>query len=152
MILLTQLFIINIQIRKAGVLHYARGVRPLTKNTSNAVQSRKAGRVSTDEPDFIIVKAGFEYGGDLVLAIVEVKKNCKGLTRLDWDQALQYLRNISHKKPASDLTVYLVTGATTYSVQLPTGEDMEPLRYQFPTLTGLQSSLEGISEHHWAVL
>jgi hypothetical protein len=133
-------------------LHYARGVRPLTKNTCNAVQSRKAGRVSTDEPDFIIVKAGFEYGGDLVLAIVEVKKNCEGLTRLDWDQALQYLCNISHKKPASDLTVYLVTGATTYSVQLPTGEDMEPLRYQFPTLTGLQSSLEGISEHHWAVL
>jgi hypothetical protein len=55
---------------------------------NNAVQSRKAGRVSTDEPDFIIVKAGFEYGGDLVLAIVEVKKNREGLTRLDWDQAL----------------------------------------------------------------
>jgi len=29
---------------------------------NNVVQSRKAGRVSTDEPDFIVVKAGFEYG------------------------------------------------------------------------------------------
>ena len=112
------------------------------------IHNRKAGRVSTDEPDFIMVKAGFEYGGDLALAVIEVKKNCEGLMRLDWDQALQYLRNISHKKPASDLTVYLVTGATTYSVQLPTGEDMEPLRYQFPTLTGVQSSLEGISKCH----
>jgi hypothetical protein len=54
----------------------------------NAVQSRKAGRVSTDEPDFIIVKAGFEYGGDLALAIIEVKKNHERLTVLDWDQAL----------------------------------------------------------------
>jgi len=101
---------------------------------------------------FEVVKAGFEYGGDLALAVVEVKKNCEGLTVLDWDQALRYLHNISHKKPAPDLKVYLVTGATTYSVQLPMGEDMEPLRYQFPTLTGLQSSLKGISEHHWAVL
>ena len=29
-----------------------------------------------------------EYGGDLALAVVEVKKNCEGLTVLDWDQAL----------------------------------------------------------------
>ena|SRR5882762_5925506 len=108
-------------------------------------------RVLTDEPDFIVVKAGSEYGGDLALAVIEVKKNCEGLMRLDWDQALQYLHNILHKKPAPDLTVYLVTGATTYLVQLPTGEDMEPLRYQFPTLTRLQSSLKGISEHHLAV-
>jgi hypothetical protein len=118
---------------------------------NNVVQSRKAGRVSTDEPDFIVVKAGFEYGGDLALAVVEVKKHEK-ITRVDWDQALRYLRNISHKNPASDLTVYLVTGATTYSVQLPMGEEvMVPIRYQFPTLTGLQSSLEGISKRHWAV-
>jgi hypothetical protein len=55
---------------------------------NNVVQSRKAGRVSTDEPDFIVVKAGFEYGGDLVLAVVEVKKNHERLTVLDWDQAL----------------------------------------------------------------
>src|SRR5882762_5045706 len=113
------------------------------------IHNRKAGRVSTDEPDFIMVKAGFEYGGDLALAVVEVKKNRKGLMVLDWDQALRYMRNISHKKSALDLTVYLVTGATTYSVQLPMCEDMEPIRYQFPTLTGLQSSLEGISKHHW---
>jgi hypothetical protein len=117
---------------------------------NNVVQSRKAGRVSTDEPDFIMVKAGFEYGGDLALAVVEVKKR-EGLTRVDWDQALPYMRNISHKKPAPDLTVYLVTGATTYSVKLPMGEDMEPIRYQFPTLTRLQSSLEGIFKRHWAV-
>src|SRR5882762_3461538 len=115
---------------------------------NNAVQSRKAGRVSTDEPDFIVVKAGFEYGGDLALAIVEVKKHEK-IMRVDWDQALRYLHNISHKKPAPDLTVYLGTGATTYSVQLPMGEeDMVPIRYQFPTLTGVQSSLEGISKCH----
>jgi len=106
----------------------------------------------TDEPDFIVVKAGFEYGGDLALAVVEVKKKHEKITRVDWDQALQYLRNISHKNPAPDLTVYLVTGATTYSVQLPMGEeDMVPIRYQFPTLTGLQSSLECISKRHWAV-
>jgi len=108
--------------------------------------------VLTDEPDFIVIKAGFEYGGDLALAIVEVKKKHEGLMVLDWDQALQYLHNISHKKPASDSKVYSVTGATTYSLQLPMGENMEPFRYRFPTLTGLQSSLEGISKHHWAVL
>jgi len=119
---------------------------------NNVVQSRKAGRVSTDEPDFIVVKAGFEYGGDLALAVVEVKKKRKKIMRVDWDQALRYLCNILHKNPAPDLTVYLVTGATTYSVQLPMGEeDMVPIRYQFPTLTGLQSSLECISKRHWAV-
>src|SRR5882762_6533087 len=119
---------------------------------NNVVQSRKAGRVSTDEPDFIVVKAGFEYGGDLALAVVEVKKKREKVMRVDWDQLLRYLRNISHKKPAPDLTVYLVTGATTYSVQLPMGEeDMVPIRYQFPTLTGLQSSHEGISKRHWAI-
>src|SRR5882762_7286630 len=79
-----------------------------------------------------------------------VKKH-EVLTALDWDQALRYLHNILHKKPPPDLKVYLVTGATTYSVQLPMGENMEPIRYQFRTLTGLQSSLEGISIHHWAV-
>jgi len=41
----------------------------------------------TDEPDFIVVKAGFEYGGDLALAVVEVKKHEK-ITRVDWDQTL----------------------------------------------------------------
>jgi hypothetical protein len=35
----------------------------------------QAGRVSPDEPDFIVVKAGFEYGGDLALVVVEVKKH-----------------------------------------------------------------------------
>jgi len=119
---------------------------------NNVIQSRKAGRVSTDEPDFIVVKAGFEYGGDLALAVVEVKKKRKKIMRVDWDQALRYLCNILHKNPAPDLTVYLVTGATTYSVQLPMGEeDMVPITYQFPTLTGLQSSLECISKRHWAV-
>src|ERR1700692_2280204 len=106
---------------------------------NNVIQSRKACRVSTDEPDFIVVKAGFEYGGDLALAVVEVKKKREKVMRVDWDQALRYLHNILHKKPAPDLTVYLVTGAT-YSVQLPMGEEnMVPIRYQFPTLTGLQS-------------
>jgi hypothetical protein len=119
---------------------------------NNVVQSRKAGRVSTDEPDFIVVKAGFEYGGDLALAVVEDKKKREKITRVDWDQAVRYLCNISHKQPAPDLTVYLVAGATTYSVQLPMGEeDMVPIRYKFATLPGLQSSLEGISERHWAV-
>jgi len=70
---------------------------------NNVVQSRKAGRVSTDEPDFIVVKAGFEYGGDLALAVVEVKKKHEKITRVDWDQALRYLRNISHKNPAPHL-------------------------------------------------
>jgi hypothetical protein len=119
---------------------------------SDIKQNRQAGRVLTDEPDFIIVKAGFEYGGDLVLAVIEVKKKPEGLTALDWDQALRYMHNISHKKHAPDLKVYLVTGATTYLLQLPMGENMEPIRYKFPTFTGLQSSLEGISERHWAVL
>jgi hypothetical protein len=127
------------------------GGRVSIDSMNNVVQSRQAGRVSTDEPDFIVVKAGFEYGGDLALAVVEVKKKCEGLTVLDWDQALRYLCNISHKKSAPDLKVYLVTGATTYSLQLPMGENMEPIRYKFPTLTGLQSSLEGIPKHHWAV-
>jgi len=57
--------------------------------------------------------------GDLALAVVEVKKKHEKITRVDWDQTLWYLRNISHKNPAPDLTVYLVTGQTTYSVQLP---------------------------------
>jgi hypothetical protein len=35
-------------------------------------------------PDFIIVKAGFDYGGDLAVAVIEVKKH-EGLTALDWD-------------------------------------------------------------------
>jgi len=119
---------------------------------NNVVQSRQAGRVSTDEPDFIVVKAGFEYGGDLALAVVEVKRKHEKIMRVDWNQALRYLRNISHKTPAPDLTVYLVTDATTYLVQLPMGEeDIVPIRYKFPTLTGLQSSLEGISECHWTV-
>jgi hypothetical protein len=96
---------------------------------NNVVQSRQAGRVLTDKTDFIVVKAGFEYGGDLALAVAEVKKKHEGLTVLDWDQALQYLHNSLHKKPASDSKVYLVTGATTYSLQLPMGENMEPLRY-----------------------
>jgi hypothetical protein len=55
---------------------------------NNVVQSRKAGRVLTDEPDFIVVKAGFEYGGDLALAVVEVKKKREKITRVDWDQAV----------------------------------------------------------------
>ena len=42
----------------------------------------------TDEPDFIVVKAGFEYGGDLALAVVEVKKKHEKITRVDWDQTL----------------------------------------------------------------
>jgi hypothetical protein len=48
--------------------------------------------------------------------------------------------------------VYLVMGATTYSLQLPMGENMKPIRYKFPTMTGLKSSLKGIAKHHWAVL
>ena len=51
------------------------------------IQSTQAGRILTDEPDFIIVKARFEYGGDLGLAVIEVKKH-ERLTALDWDQAL----------------------------------------------------------------
>jgi hypothetical protein len=45
---------------------------------NNVVQSRQAGRISTDEPDFIVVKAGFEYRGDLALAVIEVKKKWGG--------------------------------------------------------------------------
>ena len=35
-------------------------------------------------PNFIIVKAGFDYGGDLAVAAIEVKKH-EGLTALDLD-------------------------------------------------------------------
>ena len=62
------------------------GGRVSIDSMNNVVQSRKAGRVSTDEPDFIVVKAGFEYGGDLVLAVVEVKKKREKITRVDWDR------------------------------------------------------------------
>jgi len=41
---------------------------------NNVSSPGRQGRVLTDEPDFIVVKAGFEYGGDLALAVVEVKK------------------------------------------------------------------------------
>jgi hypothetical protein len=126
------------------------GARVSIDSMNNVTQSRQAGRVSPDEPDFIVIKAGFEYGGDLVLAVVEVKKR-DGLTALDWDQTLRYMHNISHKKPAPDLKVYLVTGATTYSLQLLMGENMEPISYKFATVTGLKSSLEGIAKCHWAV-
>jgi hypothetical protein len=37
------------------------------------------------EPHWLIfVKAGFDYGGDLAVAVIEVKKH-EGLTALDWD-------------------------------------------------------------------
>jgi len=107
-------------------------------------------QVLTDEPDFIVVKAGFEYGGDLALAVVEVKKKHEKITRVDWDQALQYLRNISHKNPAPDLTVYLVTGHHILSAMPMGEEDMVPIRYQFPTLTGC-SQAGGHFQSHWAV-
>jgi hypothetical protein len=64
------------------------GGRVSIDSMNNVVQSRKAGRVSTDEPDFMVVKAGFDYWGDLALAVVEVKENREGLMVLDWDQAL----------------------------------------------------------------
>jgi len=60
---------------------------------------------------------------------------------VDWDQALQYMHNISHKKPALDLKVYLVMGATTYMLQFPMGENMDPNVDNLATVTVLKMCL-----------
>jgi len=69
-----------------------------------------------------------------------VKKNCEGLTRLDWDQALQI--------PAQRFgprNLHLIWQCIFWQVQTHTwcnsmGEDMEPLRYQFPLWPGFSQA------------
>jgi hypothetical protein len=121
---------------------------------NSAVRSRNAGRESPDEPDFIAVKAGTQYGGDKALAIVEVKNSrghSDGYVATEWEQVIRYANNISHKNPASDLKIYLVKGATTYVLELPSGGVVNPDFEKITTVPGLKSSLERIAESHWAV-
>src|SRR6202042_832301 len=98
------------------------GMRVSIDSMDNEVHSRTTvagrGREQLDEPDFVVVKSGPNYGDDMALAIVEVKRDDVPLAT-DFAQIQRYMKSIFGKRPVNDLKGYLVTKGTTYVFNLP---------------------------------
>ena len=103
------------------------------------------------EPDFIIVKAGPNYGDDTALAIVEVKNEEDGVPlSVDVDQILKYMASIFSKAPANDLKGYLVVKGTTYVYGLPATANIPAQQLVvIDTATQLKGNLEMLAHTHW---
>jgi len=131
------------------------GVRVSTDSMNNQVPSRTTAagrrREAVFEPDFIVVKAGPNYGDDTALAIVEGKNEEDGVPLpVDVDQILKYMASIFSKTPANDLKGYLVVRGTTYVYGLPAAPNIpaQPL-VVINTATQLKTHLETVAHAHW---
>ena len=129
------------------------GVRVSIDSMRNEVISRTneegRGKELVGEPDFIVVKAGPNYGDDTALAIIEVKRGDVPLSS-DFDQIQRYMVSIYSKRPANDLKGYLVTRGTTYVFNLPASADVDAeCIAQLPTRTELKAHLETLAQAHW---
>jgi hypothetical protein len=122
---------------------------------NNQVPSRTTaagrGREVVFEPDFIVVKAGPNYGDDRALAIIEVKNEDDGVPlSVDVDQILKYMASVFSKAPANDLKGYLVVKGTTHVYSLPAAANIpaQPL-VVINTATQLKGHLEMLAHAHW---
>ena len=131
------------------------GVRVSTDSMNNLVPSRTtaAGRAreAVFEPDFIIVKAGPNYGDDTALAIVEVKNEEDGVPlSVDVDQIVKYMASIFSKAPANDLKGYLVVKGTTSVYGLPATANIPAQQLVvIDTATQLKGNLKMLAHTHW---
>ena len=102
-----------------------------------------------DEPDFVVVKSGPNYGDNTALAIIEVKRD-DVLLATDFAQIQRYMKNIFSKRPVNDLKGYLVTKGTTYVFNLPASATVQAVcAVQLTTRTQLKASLEMLAHAHW---
>jgi hypothetical protein len=129
------------------------GVRVSTDSMNNQVASRTTvvgrRREVVDEPDFVVVKSGPNYGDDMALAIIEVKRDDEPLLA-DLDQIQRYMQSIFSKGPANDLRGYLVTKGTTYVFDLPASANVDAVcSAELHTATQLKASLETLAQAHW---
>ena len=71
-------------------------------------------------PDFIVVKAGFEYGGDLALAVIEVKKREGLMVGSAGSDSVIYAQHF----PQETHTQFEGISCNAYLLQLPMGENL----------------------------
>jgi len=114
--------------------------------TSRMVDSA---RERVDEPDFIVVKSGPEYGSDRPLAIVEVKKDHRTMSQ-SIGQIQRYLANILDKGPPNDLKGYLVVKGVTYVFPMPSSKTtLADCTAEITTSGQLKEALARVASTHW---
>lgn len=106
-------------------------------------------REVVDEPDFVMVKSGPNYGDNMALATIEVKRDDEPLL-VDLNQIQCYMESIFSKGPANDLKEYLVTKGTTYMFDLPASANIDAVcSAVLHTVMQLKASLEMLTQAHW---
>jgi hypothetical protein len=143
------------KLRPVGLREELNDARTSIDSNSNEMLSRTTagGKRETgiDEPDFVIVKSGPNYGDDVPVAIVEIKRNDRSYEQ-DIKQMERYMRHIHAMRCASDLKGYLVAKDQTVAFDLSrTGHSGTDIifTHSISTRQELKSTLEYMAGAHW---